>query len=77
VHSHKLATALMRLAIESTASDFGFYSWTPVSGFPTETADGRWTLSTSKGDITAKEIIFCTNAHTPNFFPNDDPLHTQ
>jgi hypothetical protein len=62
----------MRLAIESTASDFGFYSWTPVSGFPTETADGRWTLSTSKGDIT-----FCTNAHTPNFFPNDDPLHTQ
>ncbi|WRT70480.1 uncharacterized protein IL334_007478 [Kwoniella shivajii] len=76
VHSHKLATALMQCAIDSTAADFSFYSWTPVSGFPEEVAGGDWLVKTSKGNIQAKKVILCTNAHTPNFFPKDDPLHT-
>ncbi|KAK8850329.1 hypothetical protein IAR55_004246 [Kwoniella newhampshirensis] len=76
VHSHKLCTALMRLAIETKHSYFAFYSWTPVSGFPRETKDGKWIVRTSKGDIVTERVIMCTNAHTPNFFSEDDPLHT-
>ncbi|WWC65455.1 uncharacterized protein I303_108073 [Kwoniella dejecticola CBS 10117] len=76
VHSHKLATALMRCAIESQAADFSFYSWTPVSGHPHRAGNGGWRVKTSKGYIQAKKVILCTNAHTPHFFPKDDPIHS-
>ncbi|ORY30770.1 FAD dependent oxidoreductase-domain-containing protein [Naematelia encephala] len=76
VHSHKLCSALMRLAIESTASDFSFYSWAPVNGFPAATPSGQRVVKTSRGDILTDRVILCTNAHTPNFFSKDDPLHT-
>ncbi|KAL1406256.1 hypothetical protein Q8F55_007951 [Vanrija albida] len=75
VHPHKLATALMRLAIDSTAADFAFFSWTPVLAAPV-CVEGRWTLKTSKGDISASRVVLATNAYTGTFFPKDDPLHS-
>lgn len=66
----------MRKALESQHSDFSFHSWTPVDGFPIQNGD-RWTLRTSKGSITAKRVILCTNAHTHNFFPKSSPIHHQ
>ncbi|TXT08636.1 hypothetical protein VHUM_02764 [Vanrija humicola] len=75
VHPHKLATALMRLAIDSKDSDFSFHSWTPVLALPEPSAAG-WTLKTSKGDISAARVILATNAYTGTFFAKDEPLHS-
>lgn len=72
---HKLATALMRLALDSKSSDFSFYSWTPVLAAPVQSGTG-WTLKTSKGDISAARVILATNAYTGTFFAKDDPLHS-
>lgn len=74
---HKLCTAMMRMAIESKHSDFSFYSWAPVDGFPTETSDGKWVVKTSRGSITTTKVVLCTNAHTQNFFPKGHLLHNQ
>lgn len=67
----------MQKALDSTTSDFSLHSWTPVSGFPEQVEKGRWRLHTSKGPITAKEVILCTNAHTANFFDKRDMIHHQ
>ena len=66
----------MRLAIDSTASDFSFYSHAPMSGFPERTDDGKWLVNTGRGMIKAGRVILCTNAYTRNFFPEDSLLHT-
>ena len=67
---------MMRLAIDSTASDFSFFSHAPVSGFPERTDDGKWLVNTGRGMIKAGRVILCTNAYTRNFFPKDSLLHT-
>ncbi|KLT41356.1 FAD dependent oxidoreductase, partial [Cutaneotrichosporon oleaginosum] len=74
VHPHKLATALMHLALASPHAQFSLHSWTPASGHPQRRGD-RWVLQTSKGAIRAPRVILCTNAHTRHFFPRSSPLH--
>ena len=65
----------MRLAIQSEYSDFSFYTYAPVSGFPARLADGSWMVETARGSIKAKRVILCTNAYTKNFFPEGELLH--
>lgn len=74
VHPHKLATALMRLALDSPHANFSLHQWTPASGHPARDGDA-WVLQTSAGSIRAKRLVLCTNAHTRHFFPNSSPLH--
>ncbi|BEI81038.1 hypothetical protein CcaverHIS002_0201980 [Cutaneotrichosporon cavernicola] len=74
VHPHKLATALMRRALDSPHANFSLHPWTPVSGHPLRVGDS-WVLRTSGGSIRAKRVVLCTNAHTPHFFPPSSPLH--
>ncbi|KAK4686734.1 hypothetical protein P7C73_g3382, partial [Tremellales sp. Uapishka_1] len=74
--SHKLCTELVRLSLQSSASDFDFYTWNPVSSLK-PTADGaRWLAKTARGDIKAKRVVLCVNAYTKNFFSTNDPLHS-
>ncbi|WWD02358.1 hypothetical protein V865_000397 [Kwoniella europaea PYCC6329] len=65
VHPHKLATEYMKSAMATGRADL--YSYAPV--LSTKRADGVWELEVhEKGTIKAKEVIFCTNAHTPHLF---------
>ena len=66
---------MMRLAIESTAADFSFYSHAPVHGFPAKRTDGRWTVNSNRGQIVADRVILCTNGYTRNFFEQGTSLH--
>lgn len=78
MHPHKLCTALMRKALDSPASHFELHTWTPVLGTPVRTDEGWWRVNTPKGEITARQVVLCTNGHTGNFFDKeDDPMHTQ
>ncbi|KAK8845644.1 hypothetical protein IAR55_006360 [Kwoniella newhampshirensis] len=72
VHSHKLCTALMRLAIQSSFSDFELVTWCPVNSVVPKRE--KWIVKTAKGDILTRKVILCTNAHTHNFFPKGDPV---
>lgn len=69
----------MKLALASTHADVQLFTWTPVHGRPKQSAtgDGRWTVETDKGSITAAKVVLATNAHTRNFFPEDSLLHSQ
>ncbi|WRT68174.1 uncharacterized protein IL334_005149 [Kwoniella shivajii] len=65
VHPHKLATAYMKAAIATGQADL--YSYSPVTS--ATKSDGLWQLAVhGKGDIKARNVIFCTNAHTPHLF---------
>ncbi|WWC63056.1 uncharacterized protein I303_105655 [Kwoniella dejecticola CBS 10117] len=65
VHPHKLATAYMKAAIATGRADL--YSYAPVQS--AKKMDGVWELEVhDKGTIKAREVIFCTNAHTPHLF---------
>ncbi|KAI9634339.1 FAD dependent oxidoreductase [Dioszegia hungarica] len=56
VHPHKLATALLRLALATGQCEL--YSWTPVSNF--EKTGETWIVHTSEGDITAEQVVLVT-----------------
>ena len=51
------------------------YSWAPVSGFSSN--DGVCTVDCgARGQVSARQVIVCTNAHTPHLFPNS-PFSSQ
>lgn len=64
VHPHKLATALLRLALATGQCEL--YSWTPVSNF--EKTGETWIVHTSEGDITAEQVVLASNAHTKHLW---------
>lgn len=77
VHPHKLATELIRLALESSHSDFKYYSWTPVQKFE-EREEGGWEVNClEKGTIRAKQIVLCSNAHTNQLFEDGSDMDAQ
>ncbi|GMK56363.1 hypothetical protein CspeluHIS016_0302030 [Cutaneotrichosporon spelunceum] len=66
VHPHKLATALMRLALDSPHANFSLHQWTPASGHPARdvpysgasalqntynTLDGHYLVRTGNGEL--------------------------
>jgi glycine/D-amino acid oxidase-like deaminating enzyme len=61
VHPHKLATALLNLAIQSGHCEL--YSWTPVVSIG-KAEDGQWGVETSRGEIRARKVVLASNAHT-------------
>ncbi|EIM92347.1 FAD dependent oxidoreductase [Stereum hirsutum FP-91666 SS1] len=68
VHPHKLCTELVRLALQSKSSNFKYFSWTPVESFESLN-EGEWLVKAhSKGQIRAKNVILCSNAHTGHIF---------
>ncbi|KAJ9091392.1 hypothetical protein QFC20_007640 [Naganishia adeliensis] len=67
VHSHRLCTALMRKAIESSYSDCQLFTHAPVTSID-KTDDGKWNVKTAKGDVKAGRVVLCTNAYTKNFY---------
>ncbi|KAK4688131.1 hypothetical protein P7C73_g1980, partial [Tremellales sp. Uapishka_1] len=72
VHPHKLGTALVRLALETTDASFQYFSWAPVKNL-TPRVEGGWIVDChERGRITAKEVILCTNAHTKHLFPVEE-----
>lgn len=75
VHSHKLVTTLFKLAVDSKHSHLRLYPWTPVS-IITKSEKG-WRIKTDKGAISASQLVLCTNAHTKNFFPDDQLVREQ
>jgi glycine/D-amino acid oxidase-like deaminating enzyme len=77
-YSHKLCTSLMKAALSSTHCDLQLFTWTPVNSIDRSgRKGGGYVVKTAKGDIKASRVVLCTNAHTKNFFPASDPLHTQ
>lgn len=68
VHPHKLATALLRLALATDRCEL--HSWTPVSTF--ERSGNGWIVHTSKGDISTDKIVLASNAHTRHLWDTPD-----
>lgn len=64
-HPHRLATALMRLAI---AAGVQFFSWAPVLALRQE--GGGWSMDCGdRGTIRAGQVVAATNAWTRHLFP--------
>jgi glycine/D-amino acid oxidase-like deaminating enzyme len=69
-HPHRLATALARLALASSTSQFTLFSWTPVKSFAEH--DGVWDVDCGdRGSVRARDVILCSNGHTRTLFPDD------
>lgn len=68
-HPHRLATALMKLAMEARSSKTELYSHTPV--LKLSETQGGWAVETTRGSIRAKNVVLCTNAWTRHLFPED------
>ncbi|WVQ75690.1 hypothetical protein IAR50_005320 [Cryptococcus sp. DSM 104548] len=67
LHPHKLTTAFLRSALASPTSHAELYSWAPVQKITKH--DGLWIVDCEeRGTIKARNVILCTNAHTPNLF---------
>lgn len=66
----------MTLALQSPHANFQLFSWTPVASIDQDEKE-EWIVKTSKGTIRTPRVILCTNAHTQNFFPKEDPLTQQ
>lgn len=70
IHPHKLATHFMKAALSSNQVDF--FSWAPVSRFEQDVKSKEWIVDVgTRGNIRAKRLIVCTNAHTRHLFPGD------
>jgi glycine/D-amino acid oxidase-like deaminating enzyme len=64
---YKLITSLIRIAIDH---GLNLQTYTPVSEIAdAPTADGFWPVTTSRGVIQARKIIFATNAYTSALAP--------
>ncbi|ODN76474.1 hypothetical protein L198_08069 [Cryptococcus wingfieldii CBS 7118] len=71
LHPHKLTTAFLKSALSSPTSNAELYSWAPVQKISKE--DGLWVVDCEeRGTVKAKNVILCTNAHTPNLFKGSD-----
>lgn len=75
MHSHKLVTALLKLAVDSKHSHLRLFPWTPVTSIAQ--AEKGWRIKTKDGHISASQLVLCTNAHTKNFFPDDALVRSQ
>lgn len=65
-HPHRLTTALLRLALESTSCQL--FSWAPV--LKLEQKGEGWNLDCgSRGTISAGQVVCATNAWTKHLFP--------
>ncbi|TXT09243.1 hypothetical protein VHUM_02717 [Vanrija humicola] len=72
-HPHRAVTALLRLALKSTAANVQFFSWAPVAGI--SNANGRVSVDCeSRGVITARQVIVATNAYTRHLLPETQDL---
>jgi glycine/D-amino acid oxidase-like deaminating enzyme len=76
VHPHKFTTELLKLAIASERDHISLFTGTPVIDVSETQASSGQDVRTNRGIIRAKQIILCTNAHTPHLFPEDHPLKT-
>jgi glycine/D-amino acid oxidase-like deaminating enzyme len=64
---YKMVMHLLSLAV---AAGVNLQTTTPVTGISSETnADGYWTVSTPRGDVLAKKIIYATNGYTAGVAP--------
>lgn len=68
VHPHKMATALLRLALSTTHCEL--YSWAPVSTI--EKVGKSWVVHTSRGDIITDKVVLASNAHTRHLWDTPD-----
>ncbi|WVQ75691.1 hypothetical protein IAR50_005321 [Cryptococcus sp. DSM 104548] len=67
LHPHKLTTAFLRSALSSPTSNAELYSWAPVQKITKQ--EGLWVVDCEdRGTVKARNVILCTNAHTPNLF---------
>ncbi|WVQ83329.1 hypothetical protein IAT38_005468 [Cryptococcus sp. DSM 104549] len=72
-HPHKLTTALTKLALASTCSDFSFFSWAPVKSVqPRASGEGYTVDCHERGAVEAKSVVLCTNGHTRHILPGSD-----
>ena len=68
VHPHKLATHFLQAALESGQVEL--FSWAPVEKFE-EDQEGGWTVDVGpRGVVRTRQIIVCTDGHTPHLFPD-------
>ncbi|RSH82890.1 hypothetical protein EHS25_005880 [Saitozyma podzolica] len=72
----KFTTELLKLAIASERDHISLFTGTPVIDVSETQASSGQDVRTNRGTIRAKQIILCTNAHTPHLFPEDHPLKT-
>lgn len=69
-HPHRFTTALLRLALESTASSCELFSWAPVLKLGSE--GGEWTVDCGdRGVIRAGQVVLATNAWTRHLLPEE------
>ncbi|WVQ85703.1 hypothetical protein IAT38_007869 [Cryptococcus sp. DSM 104549] len=70
LHPHKLATAFLKSAMATGQADL--YSWAPVQKLVRADED-TWEVNCGeRGTVKAKNVIVCTNAHTPHLFKGSD-----
>lgn len=63
---YKLITHLLRRSLEM---GLNLQTHTPVHKVARNGDDGRWRLTTSRGDLLAKKVIVASNAYTAALFP--------
>ncbi|WVQ88600.1 hypothetical protein IAS59_002336 [Cryptococcus gattii] len=71
LHPHKLATAYLKSALATGQAEL--YSWSPVQKLTRGEDDELWQVNCGeRGTVKARNVIVCTNAHTPHLFKGTD-----
>nr|KIR87523.1 hypothetical protein I308_02468 [Cryptococcus tetragattii IND107] len=71
LHPHKLATAYLKSALATGQTEL--YSWSPVQKLTRGEDDELWQVNCGeKCTVKGRNVIVCTNAHTPYLFKGTD-----
>ncbi|KAE8540238.1 hypothetical protein D1P53_004178 [Cryptococcus gattii VGV] len=71
LHPHKLATAYLKSALATGQAEL--YSWSPVQKLTRGEDNELWQVNCGeRGTVKARNVIVCTNAHTPHLFKGTD-----
>lgn len=71
LHPHKLATAYLKSALATGQTEL--YSWSPVQKLTRGEDDELWQVNCGeKCTVKGRNVIICTNAHTPYLFKGTD-----